>query len=50
MAWINHNMGDSLNVSTSKEYLQFLQDKGYATSDNYVEHIEARAKSAGREI
>ena len=50
MAWINHNMGDSLNVSTPKEYLQFLKTKGYATDDNYVEHIIGRAKSAGREI
>ena len=50
MAWIEYNMGDSLQVDSGKEYLQFLHKNGYATSPDYVNHIISRANSAGRSI
>ena len=50
MAWVEYNMGDSLNAGSGQEYLQALKDGGYATSQEYVNHIIARAKSAGRSV
>ena len=50
MAFIKQNFPKALKAKTGKEYLEALQDGGYATATNYVSGIIARAESADRSI
>lgn len=48
--FIKQNFPSALNAKNGKEYIQILKDNNYATAENYVQSVVARADSIGRGI
>lgn len=48
--FIQQNFPQALNAKSGKEYIQILKDNNYATAEDYVQSVVARADSIGRGI
>lgn len=48
--FIKQNFPSALEAKNGKEYIQILKDNNYATAENYVQSVVARADSIGRGI